>query len=152
MPYKDPEDKKRYSKKYRSNPEVKAKYAENNKRWREENIQRIAQRGAERRLKKRAMCMVATARTRAKRRCLPFDLDTYVGELQSIIDSGVCQFSGLPFDLSPGLKYNSPSIDRIYPEKGYVFGNVRIILHCFNCAFGDWGEEVFLRAMPSSRK
>lgn len=146
MPYKDPEMKKLKGREYGRRPDVKNRKSNTYKKWRELNKDHLQEKEARRRLEKRAQCLVASARTRARRKGIEFDLDDSIADLQDIIDLGVCQFSGLPFDLTPGVKYNSPSLDRIRPELGYVAGNVRIILHCFNCAFGNWGQEVFTRA------
>jgi hypothetical protein len=45
------------------------------------------------------------------------------------------------------MTFDSPSIDRITPEKGYVYTNVRVISRLMNCALGDWGEETLAAAM-----
>ena len=36
-----------------------------------------------------------------------------------------------------GLKYNSPSLDRIDPRFGYIPGNVRIVCNSYNMAKGN---------------
>lgn len=149
MPYKDPEIKKIKGREYASRAEVKERRSKNHKKWREENKDYLKAKESRRRVEKRAQCLVASARTRARKKGIDFDLDSSVDELQAVIDAGVCQFSGLPFDLTPGVKYNSPSLDRIDPDLGYVPGNVRIILHCFNCAFGNWGQDIFITAFMS---
>lgn len=95
---------------------------------------------ARRRLEKRAQCLVANARTRARKRGLYFDLDGAVEHIQARIDRGCCEMTGTPFDLSPGRKFNSPSIDRIDPKQGYTLSNIRIVCHAMNAAMGDWGE------------
>ncbi len=146
MPYKDPEIKKIKGREYASRPEIKERRSKNHKAWRDENRDYLIEKEARRRLEKRAQCLVANARTRARKKGIHFELDSSVTALQAVIDGGFCEFSGLPFDLSPGIKYNSPSLDRINPDLGYVPGNVRIILHCFNCAFGNWGQDVFITA------
>lgn len=101
---------------------------------------------AKRRLEKRAMCLIATTRTRARKRGLDFDLHSHVAELQARIDMGVCELTGEPFDLSPGRKFNSPSLDRIDPRCGYTYDNVRVVLNLVNAALGDWGGDT-LRAV-----
>lgn len=79
--------------------------------------------------------MVAAARSRAKAKDLPFDIDhEYV---RSLVVSQ-CPVFGTPLEWStyrgrgPGAIANSPSLDRIDPTKGYVKGNVWIISHKAN--------------------
>jgi hypothetical protein len=112
-------------------------------------------------MEKRAQCLVANARTRARKRGIAFDLDDAVPEIQAKIDSGRCEITGVSFDLSPGRKFNSPSIDRITPSDGYVKGNIRVVCHAMNAAMGDWGEgpvwRMFqawaaMRSMPKRRR
>ena len=54
-----------------------------------------------------------------------------------------CALTGLPFNPTAEPRYDSPSLDRITPELGYVPGNVRVILYCLNAALGNWGEDTF---------
>lgn len=125
------------------------------KRWAAANREHLRQKEAVRKMTKRAQALISHARLRARRRGLPFDLDQHTDELQRRIDAGKCELTGLPFNLEGGRTWDSPSIDRIGPAKGYVLTNVRIILHAMNNALGDWGEGVLLRmveAMQSSRK
>jgi len=79
--------------------------------------------------------MVDKARTRAKNKSLPFDID--YDYIRSIIPSH-CPIFGVPLEWSAsrgskkGALPNSPSLDRIDPSKGYVKGNVWIISHRAN--------------------
>ena len=114
---------------------------EANLAWRQQNVERVRANEAKRRLEKRALCLVATARTRSRLRALSFDLDEHVGALQARIDLGRFELSGMPFDLSPGRKAFSPSFDRIDPKQGYLFKNIRIVCHAMNVSLGDWGPE-----------
>ncbi|MDE2103315.1 MAG: hypothetical protein KGL39_39105 [Patescibacteria group bacterium] len=75
--------------------------------------------------------LVQSARWRAKKRKLPFDLTaTYCQTLWT----GRCAISGLALSVNkghgPGLL--SPSIDRIVPQRGYVRGNVRFVAMAVN--------------------
>jgi len=86
---------------------------------------------------KRAYVLVSSA----KKRGLPFDLVGHRADIQARIDAGYCELSGIRFDLPNGRTYASPSIDRIEPQKGYVYSNIRIVCNLMNMALGDWGEE-----------
>lgn len=95
--------------------------------------------------------MLSNAVKRAVEKNLPFDLDVeYLKQIYN--DSGgVCAISGLPFSTDP--HYNTfdkgnayrPSLDKIEPDKGYVRGNVRIILHCLNIALSNGGLAFYLK-------
>lgn len=109
--------------------------------WRLQNKERLKERHARRRLEKRAMCLIAGARVRCRNKGIVFALDGFAEELQRRIDLGRCELSGAPFDLSPGRKANSPSLDRRDPALGYTPENVRVVCHAMNTALGDWGED-----------
>lgn len=128
-----------YDKAYRSKnrARVYAKQAQ----WRSENRELLKAKGAKRRREKRAQCLINGARTRCRNKSILFALEGFEPELQRRIDLGVCELSGAKFDLSPGRKANSPSLDRIDPQKGYIPSNVRVICHALNTALGDWGVE-----------
>jgi hypothetical protein len=138
MPIKNKEDRAAYDRAYRAkNAERKAAYEA---QWRLENAEHLKQRAAKRRLEKRAMCLIAGARVRCRNKGIHFGLDGFADELQQRIDAGRCELSGIAFDLSPGRKPTSPSLDRRDPAKGYTPENVRVICHALNAALGDWGE------------
>ncbi|GLX91801.1 hypothetical protein Pfra02_43690 [Pseudomonas fragi] len=145
MPQMDKTARAAYDREYRKkNKERKSVYEAE---WRANNAEHLKARGAKRRLEKRAMCLIAAARVRSRNKGHAFDLDSFSEELQGRIDKGICELSGVNFDLSPGRKPNSPSLDRINPELGYIPGNVRVICHALNAALGDWGEEALLPIM-----
>ena len=83
--------------------------------------------------------LIRHAKRRAREKGLPFDLIEQ--EITDQIWKG-CELTGMPFDLSPGRKWNSPSIDQIQPKKGYTKENTRVILYGLNCALGEWGVDV----------
>jgi len=96
-------------------------------------------------LNNRASNLVCKARIRARKWDLPFDLHHHIDDLQQRINKGSCELTGYPLDLGPAKGrtriYNAPSIDRIVPEKGYVYDNVRVVCFAANAAMGDWGED-----------
>jgi hypothetical protein len=94
--------------------------------------------------------MVNTARHRAAKLGVPFDLDKHINELQDRIDIGICELTGIPLSRdATGRRYDAPSLDRIIPENGYVYDNVRIICLLANCGLGPWGEEAFRKVVQS---
>ena len=138
MPIKSKEGRAAYDRAYRAkNAERKAAYEA---QWRLENAEHLKKRAAKRRIEKRAMCLIASARVRCRHKGIHFELDGFAEELQRRIDAGRCELSGAEFDLSPGRKATSPSLDRRDPAKGYTPENVRVICHALNAALGDWGE------------
>lgn len=99
------------------------------------------------------MFALRTARKRAAKAGVGYDLHDHIPVLQRRWDRQKCELSGLPFDVEMtgrvGAKWNSPSIDRVKAGGGYVIGNVRLICYGLNALFGNWGEgqaEVLVRA------
>lgn len=90
----------------------------------------------------RAKTLINHARQRSDKKNLSFDLDKYEEEIQRRIDKGYCELTGSALRLSGGIAYNTPSIDRIIPDRGYVFSNIRIVCLWVNQALGDWGEAI----------
>jgi hypothetical protein len=87
------------------------------------------------------------ARDRARRQGLAFDLDRDF--VQSRLEAGLCEVSGLPIErVSPG-DYRAhpfaPSLDRKEPSLGYVKTNVRLVCFAVNRALSDWGDEVLFK-------
>lgn len=88
------------------------------------------------------------AKCRALKDGIPFALTAReVRRLQDVMDGGLCEMSGLPFDMAGRRTAASPSLDRIIPRVGYTDGNVRIILLAMNVAMGNWGEKETRRIM-----
>lgn len=95
---------------------------------------------------KRAMCLLAAAKRRAKQKGVPFYVSAEErARLQAVIDGGVCELTGLPFKMDNAnalFCWDSPSIDRIRPALGYTDGNMRVVVYGMNAAIGAWGEDV----------
>ena len=132
---------RKYVSKYRKRPENKAKELERSRRA--ERIKYRNERDSS--CAGRALVMVNSARANSKVRGHSFPVTVDPKDIQAILEIGVCEVSGLPFDLRRGLGRRSPfspSLDRIDPKKGYVKGNVQVVVWCYNAARGDWGDEV----------
>lgn len=71
--------------------------------------------------------LVNGARSRAKKGGFDFDLN-----FKDLPLPDVCPVLGIPFDSTNVTTPNSPSIDRLDPNKGYVKGNCVIISHMAN--------------------
>ena len=88
--------------------------------------------------------MIKNARKRAKDKKIPFDIDH--DYIRSIVPSH-CPVFGTPLEWSLQRAAqsitlgNSPSLDRIVPERGYVKGNVWIISHRANTIKNDASHE-----------
>lgn len=136
---------------YHQRPKVKVHRKVTGAAWRRKNRKHLLAREAKRKLTKRAQCLIANARTRARNRGITFDLDGSEADFQRRIDAGHCELTGMAFDLSPGRRFNSPSLDRIIPAVGYVPSNIRIVCHAINAAMGTWGEEPIWRVFESWR-
>ena len=118
--------------------------------WRANNVDRLRENSTRRRIEKRAMCLVAAARIRARKRGLLFALTASdTAALQAVIDRGVCQVSGVALTLRGPRSATSPSLDRITPALGYIAGNVRIVCHALNAGMGDWGEADLRRIVEA---
>jgi hypothetical protein len=81
--------------------------------------------------------MLNSARCRAKKAGLPFDLKP-----EDIVFPECCPVLGVRLERSVGKSGpNSPSLDRIIPEKGYVKGNVAVISYRANAMKQDANIE-----------
>lgn len=72
-----------------------------------------------------SLALIRNAKRRAQKRGIPFDL--LPGDVEV---PDFCPALGIPLYRSVGRKAqgpNSPTLDRIDPDRGYVRGNVRVI-------------------------
>ena len=78
-----------------------------------------------------AAAAIGTAKSRAKQKGVPFDIDAQY--LISIL-APTCPVFGTPFKLifAGHLSAESPTLDRLIPPKGYVRGNIAVISHKAN--------------------
>jgi len=111
--------------------------------YRQHNREKVA--GYERKYREmhKGRHIIRVVKSRSKRLGLPFDLDRHEAKLQRRLDAGVCEITGIPLRTSTaGRAWNSASIDRIVPSKGYLYSNVRVVCLLMNVAMSDWGEEI----------
>lgn len=85
---------------------------------------------------------------RAKRKGLDFDLTPEY--IQRIFDrcEGKCSITKLPFDMEIGTKGRGkrnphrPSVDRVNSNRGYVKGNIQIVLTLVNTMKLDYTDKI----------
>lgn len=111
------------------------------KAWYQKNKARVSKKNREQRVRNIASWMVNAAKQRAKAKGVAFDLNEHRRELKARAELGVCELTGIKLDPSARKAFNSPSLDRIDPTKGYIYSNVRIVCYGINCALGTWGED-----------
>lgn len=81
----------------------------------------------------RADALLRDGKRRAAKKGIPFSLNC--ADIAATIAAGVCQATGLPFDLTTkGRNPSTPSLDRIDPTKGYTPDNVQVVIWQFNAA------------------
>lgn len=72
--------------------------------------------------------MIQSAKFRAKRDQVPFAIT-----VEDVVIPEVCPVFGVVMKQGSRREHeNSPTIDRIIPERGYVKGNIRVISHLAN--------------------
>ena len=90
--------------------------------------------------------MASQARTRAKRDSLPYAINAdYL--IEHFSDVSHCEMLGTELDwrVEGVPRPNSPSLDKIIPELGYVPGNVRVISHQANFMKNDASPALLRR-------
>lgn len=98
-----------------------------------------------------ANALLSLYKSKAKRENREFDLDR--DWIQSRLDKGRCEVTGLPFAKGrfgekPGKYRQDPwaiSIDRIDNRKGYTKDNCRMVVWSLNRAKGNYPDEVLLK-------
>lgn len=98
-----------------------------------------------------ARALIRGARKRSIKKGIDFDLDQYAALIKERIDRGVCEATGIPFQIGLGHHWASPSIDRVDATGPYLYPNIRIVLHGYNNALGNWGEEVLFLMVDARR-
>lgn len=98
----------------------------------------------------RGSLLTSLAKRRSKVKNIPFSLDAT--NIQKIIDKGVCQLTGIPFNLTAGKTWDSPSLDQISPGKGYTVENTRVIILAANVMMNNWGHNKILEVADAIRQ
>ena len=84
---------------------------------------RKARSSEDQRLATKRSTILSSARKRAKKYGVPFDIS-----LEDIVIPETCPVLGIPMPTDNiKVMYNSPTLDRLIPSKGYVKGNVFVI-------------------------
>ena len=99
----------------------------------------LAEKHSQWRLKRRGYALVNVAKHRASKKGLECTLDPQ--NIQARIDRGVCEVSGIPFDLTTPRSWNAPSLDRISTEEGYTPRNTRVVIFSLNVMANVWGIQ-----------
>lgn len=100
----------------------KAKRQKQGRKWRKENPEKVLEHRRNWRNKNYAKEMMQNAKRRAKQAGMGFNLT-----LEDIVIPAKCPVLGIPIVIGSGTMSNSPSIDRIDSNKGYIKGNVAIM-------------------------
>ena len=104
----------------------------------------------ERRATHRGFSLTNDAKRRAKEKGLAFDLDWR--DIQARIDRGVCEVTGIAFDLSTPKAWNAPSLDQREAKGGYTPENTRVVLYALNTMANCWGEDLISLIADAIRK
>ena len=84
---------------------------------------------------------ITSARNRAKKMNLPFDLTIEWYEKE--FEKG-CAITGLKLDPNGSKTPWTVHVDRIIPALGYVMSNCRLVCACYNLAKKNWTDEDIL--------
>lgn len=147
--------KREYNRRYYIANKDKLRVA--NKAWNTANRERKAARAKEQTARirveprERARWLLRGIRTRCAKFDLPFNLT--LDDILPAIARGTCDATGLPFVLSAdkGRDPWTPSVDRREPAKGYIKGNVQVVVWALNAARGNWGDEVLFAIVDAMR-
>lgn len=89
--------------------------------------------------------LVSSARRRAKKKGLAFDIDAKTLEAVIIVQGFKCSLTGTPFDLSQSADYirspSAPSLDRKDNRKGYTWDNLQVVAAWYNIFKNEWSDQ-----------
>lgn len=130
------------SKLARQDPEMRKKNQERVRAYRLAHPDHMKKYRIRHREQNRASAMWSGSKKSAKEKGVAFDLDKQW--FKDRLQCGVCEMSGLPFDMKGKRVPNGPSIDRIDPTGGYTKDNCRLILWWLNRAKTNLSDEYCL--------
>lgn len=111
----------------------KTKPLENSKEYYQKHRKEILKKAKIRSLNNKEKEMWKSAKERARKKGVPFDI-----EIKDIVIPEFCPVLGIPIIIGEGKPIaNSPSLDRIIPEKGYVKGNIVVVSQKANTIKND---------------
>lgn len=145
------EEAKAKRQEYRSRPEVIVKTAESQQKYKSRpEIQAAIKKRKQENAKKtnhRASLLMTSVIGRCRKGNLPLEIDARW--IEGILEHGVCQVSGIPFDYGkhPKTRRNpfGPSIDQIIAGGGYTLENSRVVLTALNLALCEWGVDTYVQ-------
>lgn len=91
--------------------------------------------------------MIANAKAHAKRKHIAFNIT-----IEDLNIPDECPVLKIPMFLESPDKQNSPSIDKIKPERGYIKGNVRVISYRANTLKSNGTLEEMIKIVEDLRK
>lgn len=110
------------------------KYAANNK-------ERISERMRFYRKRNPEKYIWIAAKQRAKKKGIPFDI-----EIKDIVIPATCPVFGFSLEMSDfTVQKNSPSLDRINPNLGYIKSNIQVISNLANAMKSDATNQQLLQ-------
>jgi len=72
--------------------------------------------------------MFSEAKSRAKHKGVPFEI-----QVEDILIPTICPILGIPLKVHVGrYEHDSPTLDEVTPKRGYVVGNIAVISHRAN--------------------
>ena len=101
----------------------KDQYTERHKKWRDKNVDWLKEYSRNSNRSSPERYLYRTAKERAKKYGLEFSID-----VADIVIPSNCPVLGIPLiPFSGKFAHNSPSIDRVDNDKGYVKGNILVV-------------------------
>ena len=129
--YANPEVKERAHRRYlenKKNPEWRARRQQQSDSWRHKNRDRVRINARKNYKKWLPARLVQLAKVRSEKKQIPFSITK-----DNFVIPKLCPVLGIELKQGRGHSCpNSPSLDRIVPEKGYVKGNIIVVSHKAN--------------------